>query len=185
MHLKKTMSCDALGYSSKWGEKEEKWSLLLSPRVSRIHGWDSQCKHFSYEVQSHHAGGDCSSTANSQNWKSSGEWTQMGKHNVPSWAQVLRDFLREGGNVSEWGNRCCLGWNSHSFCLVTWLLQKPYDNVFSAESLVIRLAVTNATPCFSQRELMLVTSVSLQLQLWIFFFLLLKVSLNETEVVSG
>lgn len=94
----------------------------------------------------------------------------MGKHNVPGWAQVLRDFLREGGNVSEWGNRCCLGWNSHSFCLVTWLLQKPYDNVFSAESLVIRLAVTNVTPCFSQRELMWVTSVSLQLQLWIFFF---------------
>lgn len=32
MHLKKKMSCDALGYSSKWEEKEEGWSFLLFPR---------------------------------------------------------------------------------------------------------------------------------------------------------
>lgn len=38
-------------------------------------------------------------------------------------------------------------------------LQKPYDHVFSAESLVIRSAVTNATPGFPQGELM-VTSMS-------------------------
>lgn len=80
MHLKKKMSCDVLGYSSKWGEKEEEWSLLLFPRVSRIHGWDSQCKHFSCEVQSYHAGGVCPSTASGQNWKPSGGLTQMGKY---------------------------------------------------------------------------------------------------------
>lgn len=38
MHLKKKMSCDALGYASKKGEKKAEFSLLLFPRVSRIHG---------------------------------------------------------------------------------------------------------------------------------------------------
>lgn len=94
MHLKKKMSCDALGYSSKGGEKEAVWSLLLFPRVSRIHGWDSQCKHFSYEFQSHLAGGLCPSTANGQNEKSSGGLTQIGKH------VCLAEGLLGGGR--EW-----------------------------------------------------------------------------------
>ena len=73
------------------------------------------------------------------------------------------------------------------FILLTHLAVEEtlWQHMFSANSLFVRLAVTNTIPCFPWRELMLVTAVSLQLQLWIFFFSSPESSFNETEVVSG
>lgn len=144
MHLKKKMSCDALGYASKKGEKEVEFSLLLFPRVSRIHGWDSQCKHFSCEVQSHHAGGLCPSTANGQNEKSSGGLIQKGKH------VCLAEGLPGGGRERVRMRKQMLSKQEFPLILFGHLAapETLWQCIFSWEPFH-RLAVTNATPGFA------------------------------------